>query len=57
MPYTTPGSLSADDVYAVTAYLLFLNGIVEEADEMNAVTLPAVHMPNRENFVWGYAPH
>ena len=56
MPYTTPGSLSGDDVYAVTAYLLFLNDIVEETDEMNAVTLPAVHMPNRDNFVWGYSP-
>lgn len=56
MPYTTPGSLSGDDVYAVTAYLLFLNGIVAETDEMNEVTLPAVHMPNRDNFVWGYSP-
>jgi cytochrome c len=56
MPYTAPGSLSSDDIYAVTAYLLFLNDIVEETDEMNAVTLPAVHMPNRDNFVWGYSP-
>jgi hypothetical protein len=56
MPYTAPGSLSADDIYAVTAYLLFLNDIVEETDEMNAVTLPAVHMPNRDNFIWGYSP-
>lgn len=56
MPYPTPGSLTDDDVYAVTAYLLFLNEIIGETDAMNAETLPAVHMPNRDNFVWGYAP-
>ena len=56
MPYTTPGSLSNDDVYAVTAYLLFLNEIVDETDVLDAETLPEVRMPNRGNFVWGYTP-
>ena len=56
MPYTTPGSLGDDDVYAVTAYLLFLNEVIAETDVLDAETLPAVHMPNRENFVWGYTP-
>ena len=54
MPYTQPQSLSDDEVYAVTAYLLQLNGIIGEADEMNAQTLPKVTMPNRGNFVIVY---
>lgn len=51
MPYAQPRSLSDDEVYAVTAYLLHLNGIIGERDEMNARTLPAVRMPNRDNFI------
>jgi len=54
MPYTQPQSLSDDEVYAVTAYLLQLNGIIGEPDEMNAQTLPKVTMPNRGNFVIVY---
>src|SRR3989440_12871324 len=54
MPYTQPQSLSDDEVYAVTAYMLQLNGIIGEADEMNAQTLPKVTMPNRGNFVIVY---
>ena len=50
-PFDEPGSLTPDQVYAVTAYLLFLNGIVSEADVLNAQTLPAVKMPNRDGFV------
>jgi cytochrome c len=38
-------------VYAVTAYLLYLNGIISENAEMNAQTLPQVKMPNRDGFV------
>jgi len=56
MPYTEPGSLADDEVYAVTAYLLFLNGIVAEEDIMSAESLPKVRMPNRDNFLWGYTP-
>jgi cytochrome c len=56
MPYQKPGSLSADEVYGVTAYVLFLNDIVDENERLNARTLPAVKMPNRKNFVWGYPP-
>ena len=51
MPATKPLSLSNDEVYAVTAYLLHLNGIVAENAVMNAQTLPQVKMPNREEFV------
>jgi cytochrome c len=56
MPYHAPGSLTNNQVYAVTAYLLFLNGIVEEDAELNAKTLPNVKMPNRDNVVWDYQP-
>ena len=48
MPPTKPLSLTSDEVYAVTAYLLFLNGIIPETLEMNATTLPQVRMPNRD---------
>ena len=51
MPVTKPLSLTNDEVYAVTAYLLYLNGIVGESAEMNAQTLPQVRMPNRDGFV------
>ncbi len=50
MPYNAPGSLSHDEVYALTAYVLFLNGIIEETVSMNAQSLPLVVMPNRDNF-------
>lgn len=54
MPYTQSHSLSDDEVYAVTAYLLRLNGIIGESDVMNAETLPKVRMPNRDNFILAY---
>jgi len=54
MPYIQPHSLSNDEVYAVTAYLLHLNGIIGETDEMNAQALPKVKMPNQPNFIVVY---
>ena len=51
MPMTAPGSLTADEVYAVAAYILFLNEIVPEDAVMDAQTLPAVVMPSRDRFV------
>ena len=56
MPYQAPGSLSNDDVYALTAYVLHLNEIIGEAEQMNARTLPSVSMPNRDNFIWDFQP-
>lgn len=50
MPYTSPQSLTPDQVYAVTAYLLHLNGIVGSDAVMDAATLPKVQMPNRNGF-------
>jgi cytochrome c len=51
MPLNAPRSLSDNQVYAVTAYLLNINGIIGDSAEMNAKTLAAVKMPNREGFV------
>jgi S-disulfanyl-L-cysteine oxidoreductase SoxD len=51
MPFNAPGTLTNDQVYAVTAYLLYLNGIVSQDAVMNARTLPLVAMPNRVNFI------
>src|SRR5215472_4534264 len=54
MPWTQPKTLSDDEVYAVTAYILALNKIIGENDVMNAQTLPKVKMPNRDGFVSKY---
>jgi S-disulfanyl-L-cysteine oxidoreductase SoxD len=51
MPYPRPGSLSANETYAVTAFILYLNGIIDEKAELNEATLPRVIMPNRDGFV------
>jgi len=51
MPQLTPGILSADETYAVIAYLLERNGIVGADAVMDAATLPAVIMPARSRFV------
>ena len=51
MPLNAPKSLSNDEVYAVSAYILQLNGIIGEADAMDAQTLPQVQMPNRGGFI------
>lgn len=51
MPYDRPASLSSDEVYAVSAYLLMLNGIVPEDLELTRETLPRVEMPNRDGFI------
>lgn len=50
MPFDSPGTLTNDQVYALTAYLLYLNGIIPENAVMSATTLPSVAMPNRDNF-------
>jgi cytochrome c len=51
MPYVAPHSLSDGETYALTAYLLYINGVIGETDTIDARTLPAVKMPNRANFV------
>ena len=51
MPLNAAKSLSDDEVYAVCAYLLQLNGITGEDNAMDAQTLPLVQMPNRNGFI------
>jgi S-disulfanyl-L-cysteine oxidoreductase SoxD len=51
MPFTTPGSLSADEVYAVSAYILGEANIIDKATVLNAETLARVQMPNRDGFI------
>jgi cytochrome c len=51
MPYQETKSLTHDETYAVTAYLLYLNGIIGENDVIDAHTLPKVKMPNRDSFI------
>ena len=51
MPVPKPGSLTHDEVYALVAFLLYRNGIIQETDVMDAQSLPKVQMPNRNGFV------
>ena len=51
MPFNAPQSLSDNEVYALTAYLLHLNGILGADATLDAATLTAVRMPNRDGFV------
>jgi S-disulfanyl-L-cysteine oxidoreductase SoxD len=51
MPWNETKSLSTDELYAVCAYILHLNGIVGENDVLDAQSLPKVAMPNRDGFI------
>jgi mono/diheme cytochrome c family protein len=51
MPFQMPRSLTDDEVYALTAYILAENKLIGANDTMNAQTLPKVKMPNRDNFI------
>lgn len=51
MPQNAPQSLSNEDVYAVSAYILSLNGVVSANAVLDAKSLAAVKMPNRDGFV------
>jgi cytochrome c len=51
MPYNAPESLSANEVYAVCAFLLNQNGVVPPDTRLDAVSLPRVKMPNHDGFV------
>jgi cytochrome c len=54
MPMNAPGSLSNDQVYAVSAYILARASIIGPNDKIDAATLPAVKMPNRNGFIADY---
>jgi mono/diheme cytochrome c family protein len=51
MPWPKPRSLTNEEVYALTAYILSLNKLIAESDTMDAQTLPKVRMPNRDGFI------
>ena len=51
MPQAAPGSLPPDDVYALTAFILQLNGLLESDDSLDAESLPRIRMPARDRFV------
>jgi S-disulfanyl-L-cysteine oxidoreductase SoxD len=50
MPLGREGSLKPDEVYSLTAFLLFRNGVIKEDEVMTEKTLPAVKMPNANGF-------
>ena len=51
MPRYAEGSLKVDEVYSLTAFILFRNDIIKEDDVMDATTLPKIKMPNRDGFI------
>jgi S-disulfanyl-L-cysteine oxidoreductase SoxD len=51
MPFQESKSLTSDEVYAVSAYILNLNGIIGTNDVLDAQSLPKVKMPNRDGFI------
>ena len=51
MPYLQERSLKPNEVYALTAFLLYKNGVIHEDEVMDAKSLPLVKMPNREGYV------
>jgi S-disulfanyl-L-cysteine oxidoreductase SoxD len=51
MPFDRPGTLTAGEVYSLTAYVLYLNDLAKENDVIDAQTLPKIQMPNRNGFV------
>ncbi len=50
MPLNREGTLTADEVYALTAYLLYLNDVISEDEVLYAKSLPKIEMPNRDAF-------
>jgi hypothetical protein len=51
MPWQQPRSLTDNEVYALTAFILAKNKLIGESDTMNAETLPKIRMPNRDGFI------
>jgi hypothetical protein len=51
MPYQRPGTLTVDETFAVTAFVLYMNGIVDDKADLNERNLPKIQMPNRDGFV------
>ena len=56
MPYFEPQSLTNDEAYAVTAYILFINNIITKDQNINADTLQKINMPNKAGFIDSWGP-
>ena len=56
MPYFEPQSLTNDEAYAVTAYVLFINNIITKDQNINADTLQKINMPNKAGFIDAWGP-
>lgn len=52
MPLNAPGSLTNDEVYSLTAYLLNANKIIDDKTIIDSTTLPRIAMPARKNYIW-----
>jgi hypothetical protein len=50
MPFKQEGTLKPDEVYALTAFILYKNGVIQEDDVLDAQSLPQVKMPNRDGY-------
>ena len=50
MPFKQEGSLKPDEVYSLTAFLLYKNGVIQEEEVLAQTTLPQVKMPNRDGY-------
>lgn len=57
MPYTAPGSLKPDEVYALVAYILAEGHVIKPTEVMDAKSLPKVRMPNRDGFYIDNRPY
>jgi cytochrome c len=51
MPFSKEGSLTPNEVYAITAFLLYKNGVIPEDQVVDAKNLPQIKMPNRDGYV------
>jgi mono/diheme cytochrome c family protein len=51
MPFQDTKSLTNDELYAVSAYILNLNGVIGPEDTLDAQSLPKLRMPNRDGFI------
>lgn len=54
MPFNIPQTLNDNEVYSQTAYLLYLNGMIEEDAVMDASSLSDIRMPNEDGFIMAY---
>jgi len=51
MPFNAPRSLSPDQIYAISAYILYLNHVIPQSTVLSRTTLPLIKMPNRNGFI------